>query len=564
MCQPNNLRAVENGRRDSDIRPKMPDDLPPKKKAIYMEEAITKTKFGLFNYFLIFVSGIILYAVGLETCGILYVIPISQCDLNLTSSEKGILGAAAFSGIICSSHLWGFLADTKGRRRVILPALLLAVAMSVIGSFVKNFYIFTLLRFLNGFFMSCASGTIYAYLGEFHNNFHRSQAIMGAAVIFGISCMMMPLTVWIVIDQDWQFEIPFIDLTYKPWRFLLIVCSLPGFLSAVALFFLPESPKFVLGQGNKMAAYQILQKMNRWNNGKNAQLELFEIREEIETIENRQRVLDNKDSQFPLLKTIWSQTAPLFKSPYLKSTILICTIQFGIYSTSTGFFMFFAEILNKMSANLESFYDQRISMCNAINMKSTNLSAIGQDEFNDKAQICNDKLELSTLENGIVLEIAFGLGHVMVSLLINRLGKFPIIFFILTSTGLSGIGCMWTDIPAIQISLFLSLLSCGVAANVVSSAAVELYPTTLRAMALSISLMFARFGGVAGSNAAAFLLDNYCESAFYLSGSVVTAMGMLAFFIPNIHNKIKEIDPEETKNDPRLSIISFSGSVKSF
>lgn len=43
-----------------------------------------------------------------------------------------------------------------------------------------------------------------------------------------------------------------------------------------------------------------------------------------------------------------------------------------------------------------------------------------------------------------------------------------------------------------------------------------------RAMALSISLMFGRFGGVAGSNTAAFLLDNHCEAAFYLSGSVVT------------------------------------------
>lgn len=96
-------------------------------------------------------SGIILYAVALETCVILYVIPISQCDLNLSTSQKGVLGAAAFSGIICSSHLWGFLADTKGRRRVILPALLSAVAVSVVGSFVKNFYIFTALRFLNGF-----------------------------------------------------------------------------------------------------------------------------------------------------------------------------------------------------------------------------------------------------------------------------------------------------------------------------------------------------------------------------------------------------------------------------
>lgn len=52
--------------------------------------------------------------------------------------------------------------------------------------------------------------------------------------------------------------------------------------------------------------------------------------------------------------------------------------------------------------------------------------------------------------------------------------------FILVSTGLSGYGCMITDIPALQVTLFLVLLSCCIAPNVVSSATVELYPTNLR------------------------------------------------------------------------------------
>lgn len=86
-----------------------------------------------------------------ETVGITFVLPVSQCDLNLTTSEKGILGAAAFFGIICSSHLWGFLADTKGRRSVILPTLIVAFFMSFMSSFVQNFYLLTVLRFLNGF-----------------------------------------------------------------------------------------------------------------------------------------------------------------------------------------------------------------------------------------------------------------------------------------------------------------------------------------------------------------------------------------------------------------------------
>lgn len=198
---------------------------------------------------------------------------------------------------------------------------------------------------------------------------------MGSALIFGVSCLLLPLIAWFVINQNWQFYVPLIDITYKPWRLFLIVCSVPGFLAAVALLFLPESPKFVLGQGNSMGAYQILRKMNRWNNGKKSELEVFEIYEEAESIENRRRILETKESRFPLLKSVWIQTAPLFKPPHLKPTLLICIIQFGIYATSNGFYMFFAEILNTMAANLDSFVDQRMPMCDIINMKTANMSA---------------------------------------------------------------------------------------------------------------------------------------------------------------------------------------------
>lgn len=54
-------------------------------------------------------------------------------------------------GIICSSFLWGYLADTTGRKRVMQPTLFLAFLATFLSTFTTSFSTFALLRFLNGF-----------------------------------------------------------------------------------------------------------------------------------------------------------------------------------------------------------------------------------------------------------------------------------------------------------------------------------------------------------------------------------------------------------------------------
>lgn len=166
---------------------------------------------------------------------------------------------------------------------------------------------------------------------------HRTRAIIGSAFIFGVSCVITPLIAYAVINQDWQFEIESLDVVYKPWRLFIVACTIPGLISAVALIFVPESPKFVLGQGNKNEAIDIIKTVNRWNNGKNSKINIVDIFEEAESVEHRQRILETKQSRYPLMKAIWNQTAPFFKPPYLGPTLLLCTLQFVIYYTSNGY-----------------------------------------------------------------------------------------------------------------------------------------------------------------------------------------------------------------------------------
>lgn len=86
----------------------------------------------------------------MDTCGISYILPVTGCDFYITPQQKGLLGGIGLFGVICSSHLWGFLADTYGRKRIIHPTLILAFTASFASTLVSNFYLLTLLRFVNG------------------------------------------------------------------------------------------------------------------------------------------------------------------------------------------------------------------------------------------------------------------------------------------------------------------------------------------------------------------------------------------------------------------------------
>lgn len=106
--------------------------------------------FGKFNYILIVISGAILSTSVLETIGMSFIIPVA-CDLELTTQDKGILSGIVLMGFITSIYFWGFLADTIGRRKIIIPTLFLSFVFTALSSLATNFTVLVMLRFFCGF-----------------------------------------------------------------------------------------------------------------------------------------------------------------------------------------------------------------------------------------------------------------------------------------------------------------------------------------------------------------------------------------------------------------------------
>lgn len=215
---------------------------------------------------------------------------------------------------------------------------------------------------------------------------------MWASVIFGITCVMLPLIAWICINQEWQFYIPVIDVVYKPWRMYLVVCGIPSLICAISIFYMPESPKFILAQGKQKETIEILQWVYKFNNPRAKEpLMIASIIEEKEAIESRKKIEENKKSFFSVFKSMWSQTAPLFMKPHAKKTLLACAVQFGTFVTSSGMYMWFPDILNRLVDFMDNNPGKQATLCEILSLSKLNLTLMDAENVTQEVSEKKDE-----------------------------------------------------------------------------------------------------------------------------------------------------------------------------
>lgn len=88
--------------------------------------------------------------VVVENVNIGFVMPYVRCEMGITTTEQGLLNSAAYVGIVVSSHMWGFLADTTGRQNVLKYALGGSFLCAVLSVFSVNVAMLTVTRFFVG------------------------------------------------------------------------------------------------------------------------------------------------------------------------------------------------------------------------------------------------------------------------------------------------------------------------------------------------------------------------------------------------------------------------------
>lgn len=80
---------------------------------------------------------------------------------------------------------------------------------------------------------------------------------------------------------------------------------------------------------------------------------------------------------------------------------------------------------------------------------------------------------------------------------------------------------MWASEFYTIMTFFVILLASGCCGSLISAITFEIYPTSVKAMALCFVLMMGRLCAALGSNVVGWLLIVNCDAVFYVIGAVL-------------------------------------------
>ncbi|XP_058811375.1 synaptic vesicle glycoprotein 2B-like [Topomyia yanbarensis] len=488
------------------------------KRSHSFEEALELVGFGRAQVLLVILSGCSIMASINEAMGLSIILPASRCDLLLDPGESGMVGGAIFLGIMTSSYFWGYQSDTRGRLIVIKCGLIAASICSVASSFANDFASLMALRFITGVFISAPAATVYAYLGEFCTPARRTQMISCASIMAALGVVYVALIGWWMLSYDWSFTIS-ASMEYRPWRLLFILYTLPGFLAAIAYIFCPESPKFQLSKGRHVEALDILKRLYCINHKVKDAEEYKVISLLPETNANHEQ---SKGRIIDILKSMRDQTVPLFKPPLLKYFFVCCMHSITAFAIYGGLGLWFPQIMNQVTSG--SSPDGEL-ICSILEVNKTAETS--------QPTVCDDHVQQETFIYTIILGCFGACCSLFISLALGKVSGKAMLVFNTVLAGVAGILLQFFSNSYLVAILFcVEIMFAGICVMLVNAAAVSLFPTHVRGMAVSLVNMIGRLSCFVASSVIGIFMAQNCALTFYVLSGVLFVSGGLTFLLP--------------------------------
>jgi len=199
-------------------------------------------------FFWSLVSALAGFLFGFDTVVISGAEKTIQTLWGLGAGLHGIAMASALYGTVIGSLLGSWPTDRFGRKKTLLCVGVLYLVSAIGTGCAPGVYVFILARFIGGVGIGISTVAAPLYISEISPPKYRGRlaGMFQFNIVFGIL---------IAYGSNWLLA----GIGENAWRWMLGVAAFPSILYTVLCFGLPESPRWLLGRGERAKGVAVLQ-----------------------------------------------------------------------------------------------------------------------------------------------------------------------------------------------------------------------------------------------------------------------------------------------------------------
>lgn len=180
-----------------------------------------------------------------------------KSTFGLSEGGLGFTVGSLLIGCFIGAFMAGRLADLMGRRNVMILTAILFLIGALIQGFSHEQWIFVVARIAGGMAVGAASVLSPAYISEVAPADIRGRmtTIQQIMIISGLTAAFvvnyyLARTAGASTNEFW--------LGYEAWRWMYWMQAIPAAVFLIALFFIPESPRYLVSKGRTEEATRVL------------------------------------------------------------------------------------------------------------------------------------------------------------------------------------------------------------------------------------------------------------------------------------------------------------------
>jgi len=176
---------------------------------------------------------------------------------GLSDAGLGFTVGSLLIGCFLGAFLAGRLADLFGRRNVMMVTAVLFTIGALIQGFAHDHSSFVIARLMGGMAVGAASVLSPAYISEV-----APASVRGRLTTLQQIMIIIGLTIAFVVNYFLAQSAGESTASYwtgiEAWRWMYLMQAVPAVIFLVALFFIPESPRYLVSKGRDEKALQVL------------------------------------------------------------------------------------------------------------------------------------------------------------------------------------------------------------------------------------------------------------------------------------------------------------------